>query len=143
MVAETAKWGTGTHKLQTCELNWQKLVDGNCAKIKQFQEAAGALQKFKTYLFVREGSSYFMVIHSPSMKFVAKINKSIYMEQDTSKLIVNLKFNPGKDVAHLFLASKGLPILTCCAQKSTEMERSQEWEHAMAATENPLSKGVM
>jgi hypothetical protein len=42
-----------------------------------------------------------------------KIDKSIYLEQDTIKAIVGLKFNPGKGVPHLSSASKGLSILTC------------------------------
>jgi hypothetical protein len=70
MAAATAKWGTGTQDSQTSKLNWQKSVDGDSAKIKQFQEVAGGLQEFKTYLFIKTGSAYCTVIHS-SMNFVA------------------------------------------------------------------------
>jgi hypothetical protein len=38
--------------------------------IKQFQEVAGAIQDFKTYLFLKKGSIFCTVMHSP-MKFVA------------------------------------------------------------------------
>jgi hypothetical protein len=79
-----------------------------------------------------------------------KIDKSIYLEQDTIKAIVDLKFNPGEGVAHLSSASKGLSILTCLARASAETERIWECEHAMAATEGThqldkflrLSKGA-
>jgi hypothetical protein len=47
-----------------------------------------------------------------------KIDKSIYLEQDTIKTIVDLKFNSSKGVAHLLLASRGLSILTCWAHTS-------------------------
>jgi hypothetical protein len=52
MTAAIEKWGKETQESQTRELSWQKSVDGNTAKIKQFQEIAGALRKFKSVLFV-------------------------------------------------------------------------------------------
>ncbi len=52
------------------ELLLQKRVEGNSAKIKQFQEVVGALQDFKTYLFIKKGSVFCMIMHLP-MKFVA------------------------------------------------------------------------
>ncbi len=64
-----------------------------------------------------------------------EIDKSIYLEQDTIKTIVDLKFNPSKGVAYLSLASKGLSILTCWACTSVETERIWECKHAMAAME--------
>jgi hypothetical protein len=79
-----------------------------------------------------------------------KIDKSIYLEQDTITAIVDLKFNPGKGVAHLLSASKAFSILMCRARTSAETEHIQECEHAMVATEGTcqldellrLSKGV-
>ncbi len=52
------------------ELLWQKRVEGNSTKIKQFQEVAGALQDFKTYLFLKKRCIFCTVMHSP-MTFVA------------------------------------------------------------------------
>jgi hypothetical protein len=43
---------------------------GQKTKISQFQEVAGALQEFKTYLFIKPGSAFCTVVHS-SMKFMA------------------------------------------------------------------------
>jgi hypothetical protein len=42
MAAAIAKWGIGDATSQVRELLWQKRVEGNSAKIKQFQEVAGA-----------------------------------------------------------------------------------------------------
>jgi hypothetical protein len=39
-------------------------------KIKQFQEVVGGLQDFWTYLFMKPGSAFVIVLHLP-MKFVA------------------------------------------------------------------------
>jgi hypothetical protein len=64
-----------------------------------------------------------------------KIDKSIYLEQNTIKAIVEIKFNPGKGVAHLLSASMGLSILMCRACTSAELERIWECKHAMAAME--------
>ncbi len=50
-------------------------MDGDTAKIKVFQEAAGGLQEFKTYLFIKKGRAYCTVLHSP-MKFMA-ISKAV------------------------------------------------------------------
>jgi hypothetical protein len=66
------------------------------------------------------------------------------------KLIVDLKFNPSKGVAHLSSASKGPSISTCQARTRTETECIWERKHAMGATKNTrqldkllcLSKGV-
>jgi hypothetical protein len=48
---------------------------------------------------------------------------------------VDLKFNPGKGVAFLLSALKGLSILTCWTRTSAETEHIREGEHAMVATE--------
>jgi hypothetical protein len=52
------------------ELEWQRGVGGNKTKVTRFQEMAGGLQEFKTYLFVKRGSAFCTVVHSP-MKFMA------------------------------------------------------------------------
>jgi hypothetical protein len=78
------------------------------------------------------------------------IDTSVYLEQETIKAIVELRFNPGEGVAHIASASKGLSILACRSRTSTETERIQEQEQAVSATENTrqldellrLSKGT-
>jgi hypothetical protein len=78
------------------------------------------------------------------------IDTSIYLEQEKIKATVKLHFNPGKGVAHLALASKGLSILACCARTTAETERVHEQEQALSATEKTrqldellhLSKGT-
>ncbi len=52
------------------KLLWQKKVQGNSAKFKQFQEVVEALQEFKTYLFIKKGSLFCTVVHL-LMKFAA------------------------------------------------------------------------
>ncbi len=79
-----------------------------------------------------------------------KIDKSIYLEQDTINSIVDLKFNPGEGVAHLSSALKSLSILMCRACTSAETERIWECKLAMVAMEGThqldkllcLSKGA-
>ena len=70
MATAVTKWGIGDKNTQTNELRWQQGVGGDKTKIEQFHEVAGALQEFKTYLFIKPGSAFCTVIHSP-MKFVA------------------------------------------------------------------------
>jgi hypothetical protein len=65
-----------------------------------------------------------------------QIDQSIYLEQETVKAIVELRFNPGEGVAHLASASKGLTILACRARTTAETEKVREQEHALSATEN-------
>ena len=65
-----------------------------------------------------------------------QIDQSIYLEQETVKAIVELRFNPGEGVAYLASASKGLTILACRACTTAETERVREQEHALSATEN-------
>ncbi len=77
-------------------------------------------------------------------------NTSVYLEAETIKAIVDLRFNPGGGVAYIASASKGLSILACRARTTTETERVQEQEQAVSATENTrqlnellrLSKGT-
>jgi hypothetical protein len=79
------------------------------------------------------------------------INTSIYLEQETIKAIVELRFNPGEGVAHIASASKGLSILACRSRTSTETECIREQEQAVSATDNTrqldkllrLAKGTM
>jgi hypothetical protein len=70
MATAVTKWGIGDKITQTNKLHWQQGVGGDKTKIEQFCEVAGALQEFKTYLFIKPGSAFCTVIHSP-MKFVA------------------------------------------------------------------------
>ena len=65
-----------------------------------------------------------------------QINQSIYLEQETAKAIVKLRFNTGEGVAHLASASKVLTILACQSRTTTETERVPEQEHALSAMEN-------
>ena len=51
-----------------------------------------------------------------------QIDQSIYLEQETVKAIVELRFNPGEGVAHLASASKGLTILVCRTRTTAETE---------------------
>ena len=64
------KWGIGDAITQANELHWQQGVGGDKNKIEQFRDVVGALQDFKTYLFMKIGSAFCTVVHSP-MKFVA------------------------------------------------------------------------
>ncbi len=64
-----------------------------------------------------------------------QIDSSVYLEQETIKAIVELRFNPGEGVAHLSSASKGLSILACRARTTQETERVREQEQALSATE--------
>jgi hypothetical protein len=63
-----------------------------------------------------------------------QIDLSVYLEQETIKAIVELRFNPGEGVAHLSSASKGLSILACRARTTQETERVREQEQALSAT---------
>ena len=64
------KGGVGTPATIPQELNWQRLVDGDNAKINQWRDIMGSIQDFKAYLFVKPGSCFATVVHSP-MKFAA------------------------------------------------------------------------
>jgi hypothetical protein len=70
MATAIAKWGIGDEISQTTKLRWQLGVGGDRTKADQFCEVVGALQDFKTYLFIKPGSTFCTVIHSP-LKFVA------------------------------------------------------------------------
>jgi hypothetical protein len=64
------KWGLGTEASMARDLNWQREMDGDAQKITQFKEVVGGLQDFRTYLFMKPGSTFVTVMHS-QMKFVA------------------------------------------------------------------------
>jgi hypothetical protein len=64
------KWGIGTEASIARDLKWQRDVDGKAQKATQFKEVVGGLQDFHTYLFMKPGSAFVTVMHSP-MKFVA------------------------------------------------------------------------
>ncbi len=78
------------------------------------------------------------------------INTSIYLEGETIKAIIDLKFNLGEEIAHFLSASKGLSIMSCQGRTSTKTECIGERKEAIAALENThqlnellwLSKGV-
>ena len=70
MAAATKKGGLGTQANIIQDLLWQRSVGGDTAKITQWKEIMGNLQDFKAYLFVKQGSSFATVMHSP-MKFAA------------------------------------------------------------------------
>jgi hypothetical protein len=54
-------------------------VVGDKTKITQFQDVAGALQEFKTYLFMKPGSAFCTIVHSP-MKFMAIIEATKHLQ---------------------------------------------------------------
>jgi hypothetical protein len=64
------------------------------------------------------------------------INAGIYLEQETMKAILDLRFNPGEGVAYVQSAAKGLSILCCQSRPNNEMEELKEREIALNATEN-------
>jgi hypothetical protein len=64
------KWGMGTKASIARDLKWQCDVDSNLQKTTQFKEVIGGLHDFRTYLFMKPGSAFVTVMHSP-MKFVA------------------------------------------------------------------------
>jgi hypothetical protein len=64
------KWGKGNEASTVQDLMWQKEVDGDAQKTKQFQDVVGGLQDFRSYLLIKPGSAFVMVLHLP-MKFVA------------------------------------------------------------------------
>ena len=74
MSAALQKWGTGDKGSQGRELAWQRGVEGDKTKITQFQKMIGPLQEFKTHLFMKKGSAFCTIIHSPT-KFMA-LNKA-------------------------------------------------------------------
>ncbi len=78
------------------------------------------------------------------------IETSVYLKGKTIEAIIELKFNLGKGVTHLSLASKELSIMLFQGHTSTETERIQERKEVLSATENTrqldellrLSKGI-
>jgi len=64
------RWGPSGDITATRDLRWQRDVNGDTQKIKQFQEVVGGLQEFWTYLVMKPGSAFVTVLHLP-MKFVA------------------------------------------------------------------------
>jgi hypothetical protein len=70
MVTAIRKGGHGTPATMTQELAWQRSMGGETIKINQWKKVTGSLQEFKAYLFIKQGSCYVTVLHSP-MKFAA------------------------------------------------------------------------
>ena len=64
------RWGPSGDNTAARDLKWQRDVNGDTQKIKQFQEVVGGLQDFRAYLLMKPGSAFVTVLHSP-MKFVA------------------------------------------------------------------------
>jgi hypothetical protein len=62
------------------------------------------------------------------------IKTSMYLEETTTKALIELKFNPGEGVAHLSSADKGLSIMCCRGCTSTETKRIWECKDALSAT---------
>ncbi len=64
------RWGLSGDTTATRDLKWQRDVNGDTQKIKQFQEVVGGLQDFRTYLLMKPGSAFVTILPSPK-KFVA------------------------------------------------------------------------
>ena len=64
------------------------------------------------------------------------INAGIYLEQETMKSILDLRFNPGEGIAYVQSAAIGLSILCCRSRPNNETEEIEEQELALNATEN-------
>jgi len=64
----------------------------------------------------------------------ATIDTAVYLEQETMKAIVDLKFNPGEGTAYVQSAAKGLSLLCCRARTNQETEEIKEREAALEAT---------
>jgi hypothetical protein len=64
------------------------------------------------------------------------IDGGIYLEQETMKAILDLRFNPGEGIAYVQSAAKGLLILCCQSRPNNETEEIKEQEIALNATEN-------
>ena len=54
------------------------------------------------------------------------INTGVFLNVETVKVIVDLKFNPGEGVAHLNSAAKGISLLACRVRTTGEIERLKE-----------------
>ncbi len=65
------------------------------------------------------------------------IDGGIYLEQDTMKSILDLRFNPGEGIAYVQSAAKRLSLLVCCRSRSNNEteEEIKERELALNATD--------
>jgi hypothetical protein len=63
------------------------------------------------------------------------IDGGIYLEQDTMKSILNLRFNPSKGTAYVQSSAKGVSLLCCHSWSNNETKEIKEWELALNATE--------
>ena len=57
------RWGPSGDTNATRDLKWQRDVNGDTQKIKQFQEVVGGLQEFRTYLLIKPGSAFVTARH--------------------------------------------------------------------------------
>ncbi len=64
------------------------------------------------------------------------IDAGIYLEQETMKAILDLRFNPGEGIAYVQSAAKGLSILCCRSRLNNKTEEIKERELALNAAEN-------
>jgi hypothetical protein len=63
------------------------------------------------------------------------IDGGIYLEQETMKSILDLRFNPGKGITYVQSAAIGLLLLCCRSCPNNETEDIKEWKLALNATE--------
>ena len=63
------------------------------------------------------------------------IDGGVYIEQDTMKSILDLRFNPGEGIAYVQSAAKGLSLLCCCSRSNNETKEIKERELALNAME--------
>jgi hypothetical protein len=74
-----------------------------------------------------------MEVWSPNYR--TKIN-TIFFEQKTLEDIINLRFNPGEDIAQYRMAKRGITMLVCRPRGIEEMEQLRDHEHATEATKS-------
>jgi len=63
------------------------------------------------------------------------IDGGIYLEQDTMKSILDLRFNPGKGIAYIQSAAKGLSLLCCFSRSNNKTVEIKERELALNVME--------
>jgi hypothetical protein len=63
------------------------------------------------------------------------IDRGIYLEQDTMKSILDLRFNPGEGIAYVQSAAKGLSLLCCRSRSNNKTKEIKERELTLNAME--------
>ena len=79
LAAAIRRGGLGTQASITQDLECQPEVGGDAGKINQWREVMGSLQDFRAYIFIKQGSCFAMVIHSP-MKFAAINTATVHLQ---------------------------------------------------------------